>query len=237
MSLADLARALLDEPRWVEARFMLLRDEAIVHGLAGDRRRFVARSTRWPLIVVVGRPEPPFIAGAAEEADDEVEILAAEEDAGWVAPALAGWGQVGATVHAWPAGVPLPEPPPEHEARLLPPAAIEALRHLSGTYREELLTAASYAPVAAAFTGNAPVSFCYATAVTETLWDVSVDTLESFRHRGLGRKAVRCLMAAMAAQHKWPVWGASDDDPGAIGAARALGFEPAGRLAVFRRPA
>ena len=43
---------------------MLLSGEAEVTGLSADRRRFVARSLRWPLASVVGRPEPVFIAGA-----------------------------------------------------------------------------------------------------------------------------------------------------------------------------
>ena len=57
MPVADLARVLLDTPRWVETRFMLLQNEAVITGLTGDRRHFVAASQRWPLVSVVGQPE------------------------------------------------------------------------------------------------------------------------------------------------------------------------------------
>jgi GNAT superfamily N-acetyltransferase len=236
MPVADLARVLLDEPRWVEARFMLLRGEATVTGLTGDRRHFVARSTRWPLAVVVGRPDHPFIAGVAADAADDLEILAAVEHADHVAAALVAWERVGATIHAWPHERPLPGPPPGSEARLLGAHERAALRHMPEALREELEIGAAYGPVAAAFADGLAVSVCYATAITETLWDVSVDTLEAYRGRGLAGKAVACAAAALAPAHKWPVWGAADDNPASAAAARKAGFVPADRLVIFRRP-
>ena len=236
MSIRDLARMLLDEPRWVETRFMLLQGEATVTGLTGDRRRFVAESTRWPLVALVGRPDRAFVEAAAARAGEDTEILVAEEDGDWAEAALAGWERVGATIHAWPGGVPLPAAPPESEARLLDIGELGTLAHVPDDLRADMATAAAYAPVAAAFTDGAAASFCYATAVTETLWDISIDTLDGFRERGLATSAVRCLSAALARRHKWPVWGAADDNAASLAAARSMGFEPAGRLAVFRRP-
>jgi GNAT acetyltransferase-like protein len=236
MGISDLARVLLDEPRWVETRFMLLSGEATVTGLAGDRRRFVAASTRWPLVAVVGRPDRAFVEEAAARAGEDAEILVAEEDGDWAEPMLAGWERIGATIHAWPGGVPLPEAPPADEARLLAVSELATFAHIPEDLQADMTTAATYAPIAGAFAGGAPVSFCYATAVTETLWDISVDTLDGYRERGLATHAVRCLSAALAARFKWPVWGAADDNAASLAAARSLGFEPAGRLAVFRRP-
>ncbi len=236
MPLAHLARTLLDEPRWVETRAMLLDGTASVTGLSGDRRRFVASSAVWPLVAVVGRVEAPFITTAAAAAPRTATVLAAFEDGDHVAAALPGWRRVGATIHAWPAGAPLPDRPAPSQARVLEPADVGALGHLPKALRHELATAAAYSPIAGAFTGGAPVAFCYATAITETLWDISIDTLDGFRRRGLAGLAVRCLAAVLGERGKWPVWGAADDNPASLAAATRLGFVPAGRLALFTRP-
>jgi predicted GNAT family acetyltransferase len=84
------------------------------------------------------------------------------------------------------------------------------------------------------FTGGAPVSFCYARAVTETLWEVGLATLEAYRRRGLATKALRCMAASMAGRHAWPAWLVEDDDVASRQLAAKLGFVPSGRLALFR---
>jgi len=235
MPVADLARALLDTPRWVETRFMLLRNEALVTGLTGDRRHFVAASERWPLVSVVGRPDAAFIAGAALDADEDVNVLCAEEHAEHVARALPDWTRIGATVHAWPGDVPLPEPPPRDEARLLGADELATLRHVPADLRDELITAADYSPIAGAFAGGAPVSFCCASAITETLWDIGIDTLDGYRRRGLARKAALLLIATLGAAGKSPVWGSEDGNVPSLALARKMGFVPAERLIVFER--
>jgi len=231
----DLARALLDTPRWVETRFMLLRGEALVTGLTGDRRHFVAASARWPLVSVVGRPDAAFIAGAVEDADEDVNVLCAVEHADHVARALAGWTRIGATVHAWPGDVRFPPPPPRDEARLLPAGELATLRHVPPDLRDELMTASDYSPVAGAFAGGAPVAFCCASAITETLWDIGIDTLDGYRRRGLARKAAHLLIATLGAAGKSPVWGSEDGNEPSLALARTLGFVPAERLMVFER--
>ena len=233
MPLADLARTLLDTPRWVETRAMLLNGKAVVTGLSGDRRHFVAASTAWPLIGVVGRPEPAFIAGAAAEAADDVTLLCAEEHADHVATALPGWRRIGADIHAWPGGVPLPAAPSQTEARLLRPAELAMLRHVPRDLHEALLAASAEAPVAGALAGGAPVAFCYATGMTEALWDISIDTLEGYRRRGLAQKAVRLLAAVLSERGKWPVWGADDDNEASRKLAQKMGFVACERLVLF----
>jgi GNAT superfamily N-acetyltransferase len=235
MPIADLARTLLDTPRWVETRFMLLRGEALVRGLTGDRRHFVAVSGRWPLISVVGRPDAAFISGAVEGVDEDVNVLCAEEDADHVACALPGWRRIGATVHGWPGDMPLPTPPPPDEARLIPREELATLRHVPPGLREELLTAADYSPVAGAFAGGAPVAFCCASAITETLWDIGIDTLDGYRRRGLARKAAELLIATLGAAGKFPVWGSEDGNEPSLALARKIGFVPLERLVVFER--
>lgn len=237
MPLSNLARALLDEPRWVETRWMLLDGRATVTGLSGDRRNFVVASAVRPLISVVGHPEHPFISSAAEAAPGGggAEILVAEEHAGHAATALAGFRRVGATIQRWPDARPLPEAPPAAQARLLAPDQVRSLSHLPKVLHAELAVAAEYAPVAGAFSGGAPVAFCCASGITESLWDVGIETLEGFRRRGLATLAWRCLAAALVPRGKWPVWGAADDNAPSLAMASRLGFVPSGRLAIFTR--
>ncbi len=235
MSLADLARALPDEPRWVETRWMLRERRATVAGLTGDRRHFVASCTQRPLIAIVGRPDHPFIAGAAQRAPREAEALAADEHGDYAARALDGWRRVVAHIFGWPDALPVPVAPDPGEARLLGPAEVAALQHVPRVLHEELVGAVEYSPVAGAFAGGAPVAFCYASGITETLWDVSVDTLEAFRRRGLAQRAFRCLAATMRGRGKWPVWGALEWNAPSLALAATLGFRPSGRLAYFDR--
>jgi RimJ/RimL family protein N-acetyltransferase len=233
MPIADLARVLLDTPRWVETRFMLLRDEAVVTGLTGDRRHFVASSTRWPLVSVVGRPDRAFIAGAVADAAGDVEVLCAEEHADYVGAALPLWRRIESTIHAWPGEVPLPPLPPTAEARLLRSDEVRALNHVPVDLRDELIIASEYSPVAGAFAGGAPVAFCCASAITETLWDVWIDSLAGYRRRGLAQKAAQLLIATLGARGQWPVWGSEDGNEPSVALARKLGFVPAERLTVF----
>lgn len=236
MPLPDLARSLIDAPRWVETRFMLQAGEAVVTGLSGDRRRFVAASTRWPLIAVVGRPDPEFIRAAAERASSLVTVLCAEEDAERTGAALPLWQRSGAGIFGWPGGRRPEAAPGPDEARLLAPDELPATSRLRATLHEELATAADYSPIAAGLADGQPVAFCYASAITESLWDVSIDTLEPHRRRGHAARAFRLLADTMARSGKQPVWGAEDDNEASLGLARKLGFVPAERLALFKPP-
>jgi hypothetical protein len=233
--LADLARVLPDEPRWVETRWMLLEDRATVTGLTGDRRHFVASCTQRALLAIVGRPDHAFISGSAARAPRHAEALAAVEHGDHAAAALPGWKRTLAHIFRWPDARPVPGAPDARDARLLTPAEVGGLGHVPRPLRGELVAAAEYSPVAGAFTGGAPVAFCYASGITESLWDVSVDTLEAFRRRGLATLAFRCLAALMGQRGKWPVWGALDWNVPSLALAAKLGFRPSGRLAYFDR--
>jgi len=235
VSVAHLARALLDEPRWVETRSMLLAEDAAVTGLTGDHRTFVARALSRPLVAVVGHPEALFLADAVAQAGADVTVLCADEYGARAERALPGWRRIGAQILAWPGGVPLPAAPPATEARLLEPDEVAALGHLPRALHRDLLAASADSLVAGAFSGGAPVSFCHAAALTETLWDIAVTTLDGYRRRGLATRAVQCLMAEMREDGWWPVWGAEDDNPASLAFARRLGFTDSGRLALFRK--
>jgi RimJ/RimL family protein N-acetyltransferase len=80
------------------------------------------------------------------------------------------------------------------------------------------------------------VSFCYVAWETETLWDVSIDTLPSYRGRGLAVPAVFYLVALMKEKRKQAVWGAEESNLASMRLAAKLGFAPVDRLAVFHSP-
>ena len=89
--------------------------------------------------------------------------------------------------------------------------------------------------VALSLVGDRVAAVCAAGAVTETLWDVGIDTVAEHRRRGHATAAFRALAAHMAATGRQPVWGAEDDNVASLRLAAKLGFEPAGHLAVVKR--
>ena len=70
---------------------------------------------------------------------------------------------------------------------------------------EELRSAAAHTRIAATFVDGRPVSFCYAGAVTETLWDISIDTVPEYRRNGYAALCVAFMIRYMHAQGKQPV--------------------------------
>ena len=57
-----------------------------------------------------------------------------------------------------------------------------------------------------------PVAFCHPVIETETLWDVSVETVAEYRGRGLAGRAARAMIRHMRAFGKSPVWGALESN-------------------------
>lgn len=131
--------------------------------------------------------------------------------------------------------------PPSEAARLTPSACARLLRedehpqldNLPPILRGELKDACHYSPIASAFADDRPVSFCYSGWETERHWDVSIDTLESYRMRGLATAATTCLIHHFAAQGKTAVWGAAESNPASARLARRLGFTAVDRLVVL----
>ncbi len=77
------------------------------------------------------------------------------------------------------------------------------------------------------------VALCAAGDVTETLWDVGIDTIQSYRRRGHASACFRALAAEMARQGRQPVWCAYEDYPPSLALAAKLGFTPVDRIAVL----
>jgi predicted GNAT family acetyltransferase len=78
------------------------------------------------------------------------------------------------------------------------------------------------------------VAVCAAGDVTESLWDVGIDTVEGHRRAGHGTAVFRALAAHMAARGTQPVWCAEDDNEASLAMAARLGFGPVARMALMR---
>ncbi|HEY1013445.1 MAG TPA: GNAT family N-acetyltransferase, partial [Herpetosiphonaceae bacterium] len=96
--------------------------------------------------------------------------------------------------------------------------------------------AAGGAEIAALLDGGRPVAFCYAGSLTETLWDVSIDTLPAERRRGYAGQCAAWLIRRWAARGKAPVWQAVTDNPPSWRLALKLGFAPCAELVYFQAP-
>jgi len=218
-----------DLPRWVELRSLLLEGSAVVHGQLGA---CVVRGTGWGdgLLFAVGEPPLDVIQEAARLSPD-AELLAVPESQPHVASLL---GRPGLRAQILRLG----------EDRL--PADLRGIRLLSPSdrhlleqvpeppLRDELRLVPHHVPIAAAFVDGQPVSFCYPGSVTETLWDISIDTLEPFRRRGLASLAVAAMTAHQRRLGREPVWGAADDNPPSLALAQKLGFEVVDEIFIFQ---
>ena len=234
-----LAAALPDTPEWVEVRGMLRTPGALVIGGDSVERGFVVRLVEGArsAVAVVGRPPREALAEAVAGRTVMTPVIAQVDNAGHVAACLSavggGWSGERAIVHrlaAPPRQAPLD---PGVTVRLLD--GMDPLGHLPAGLRHEMSHARTFTPVAGVFVGGVPVSFCYACWVTESLWDVSIDTLEGYRGRGLAPHAVRHLIDVKRRDALEPVWGALESNAASLRLAVKLGFSPVGAIVVFSR--
>lgn len=230
---AALLRALPDTPQWVETRSMLLSDACV---LFSDPGGAVVTQPRWPHMAIVGRPDPTVLREAAARAPHRAELLVPPESEDHVIRALPGWEGLGAVIHSLPAGLAETMPAETTRVRLLSRNRPPPLLHVPEGLRRELEDALeSCSHVAAAYEEGMAVSFCYPGSETETLWDVSVDTLEPFRRRGLAGECARFLIQHMTVHGKEPVWASFETNGASLRLAQVLGFQPVGRVVVFYR--
>ncbi len=234
-SLRRAAALLPDLPRWVEARGYLAAAGCEVRGLRWDPAlAVVLRDPDLDLLIVVGAADGDAIHASTAACGPGAELVCAPEDVDGVARALPGWHRTRAILHVLADASRLPVPAPG-QVRLLEPDEIGALR-VPEALRRELRAAAESSPIAATVVDGEAVSFCYAGSVTETLWDISIDTVPAHRQKGYAGLCVAFMVRHMEARGKRPVWGAAEDNPASWRLARKLGFEPVDELALFRAP-
>jgi hypothetical protein len=233
---ARLAAALPDEPRWLETRAMLRAASPWLAGGPTPAEGFVVRVLDGALsaISVVGAPAPEAIVRATDEATSMTPIIAQEDNAAHVQRCLGeGWRGERAILHRLGGAEAAGGASGAIDVRLLAPS--DPIAHVPAGLRFELTHARARAPVAAAFMDGVPVSFCYPCWTSESLWDVSIDTLEPHRGRGLAQLAARFMIDHLRGEGREPVWGALESNAASRRLAGKLGFSPVGSLVVFSR--
>jgi hypothetical protein len=195
---------------------------------------FVANSPEIELISVVGFPAKEAILDAIAANSNEAEILATLENSKHVAEALQDWTVSLAKLHML-GGKPCLPAIPANVVRLLTLSEIAAMKNLPLDLKEELTTVCRYSPVAATIAEGAPVSFCYAGSQTESLWDISIDTLAGYRNKGYATACVAYMIELMSRQNKQPVWGAYETNEASMRLAAKLGFVAVDTIIVLQR--
>lgn len=247
MSPADALRAELldvvpDHPAWIEARAALL-DPA--GRLFGDPSGYVVRSDRWRIAGIGGAAPEELIRGAFADIEtvapgsrptavEEWAVVQPEGFSSAASAALSSWVKTEADIFHEPVeGLRPFERAPGVKVELARPGESAWLAELPEDLRAELGAALGRDELAAAWTDGRPVSFCYVACRSSTLWDVSINTLEEYRRRGLADAVVTWLAERMRARGLRAVWGAHRHNRPSRRLARKLGFEPAGRLFLF----
>jgi RimJ/RimL family protein N-acetyltransferase len=183
-----------------------------------------------------------------------VNVLAQMHDAENVGEALGRWKRRAAIIHVLPGSMAW-ERDEDPNVRIFTREAAPRFDHVPDSLRRELVDALAgrtvsrfvpgevprlghtrssmTVPMAAAWADGRPVSFCYPVWQTETRWDVSIETLDAYRGRGLGSRAARTLIRYMRRVGRAPVWGALETNAASRTLAARLGFIEAAGIAVF----
>jgi len=223
----QLAAALPDEPRWIETRSLLRSGDCVVRILGGGDSALVldAAGTSGSL---VGGAHAALLRAALADVAPEFELLVQVDALDAARAACPGWTITPVVVHCLPRAYLSVGPP---APRVLvstapPPSWFEGVP-------EDFGYAASAHAVAAQFVEGRLVAVCAAADVTETLWDVGIDTVAEHRRRGYATACFRALAAHLAAAGKQPVWSAYAHYPPSLELAAKLGFEEVARSVVL----
>lgn len=206
---------------------MLLRGTAQI--FADDLRHFALFDTQAEVGVLIGTPSVEAIAALTALCRKDAVLLAQTQNAEELSPALSLWRAEAATLFTLPSEEALPD---SGDVRLLDLPHLEELE-IEDELKEEFRQALVFAPLAAGYHENQPVSFCYPVWQTETLWDISIDTLPEFQEQGHAARTVSWMIRFMAGAGKRPVWGALESNVASSRLARKLGFVPADQIVVF----
>lgn len=228
----SLARRNPDLPRWVEARALLLSGDCEIFGLQEEPElSLVVRDPETESIFVIGTPSVTAVEAAIQKNSRGSEVIALLEQVTWLMNILPEWSRSRIIVHCL-AGLDQLPVIADDTVGFLDPARIGQLS-IEDELRKELESGAEGSLIAATFVDQQPVSFCYAGAITESLWDVSIDTLPEYRRKGYAAVCVTYMIRYMQAEGKHPVWQAEEKNPASWRLAQKLGFVPVDELVLF----
>ena len=228
-----LASTLPDKQLLLDTRGSLLSRSCELFGLT--KAGFVIRRFDTPLICVIGKPAISAIKEAVSKCVAEVEVLTYRESVVHVGSALSDWQEEAAIIHEFS------KPPDMKEkidgqVRLANENELLWLKDEFPELAKELLEALPFSPIAAFFVENKPVSFCCSTCESESLWDVSIETLPGYQRKGFAECCARFMTQYMFKKGKQPSWGALKSNTASLNLAKKLGFVPVGELYLFSRP-
>ena len=242
--LADLP-PLPDVPRWLETRAMLRSPHVTVTGgQHGGEDGWVVRLVEGAIsaIAVVGCPRIEAIAAALEGVTELTPIMAQNDNADHVERVLIDltasrggqpWTRDRVILHRLTSSRALRDADVDQTLAIRLLKHGDSLDHLFPELRHEITHARDMAAVAAAFVGGQPVSFCYPVFTTESMWDVSIDTLAEHRRRGLAAHVCRFMTEHMRREGREPVWAALESNAASLRLAARLGFTAVDDVVAF----
>jgi hypothetical protein len=219
----DWDQAVPDLPRWIETRSLLLHGDGTV---VGDPSGGLVIGDDGFTVGIVGLPDTGVIERARPLFAPDAELLVIPESLKHVTALLTEGRPRRAILHRL--ADPIAEVPvadveiSEVDERFLASLPAELAQEVEGAYL-----------AAVRRVEGAVVSVCGAASITETLWDVGIDTLDGHRRRGHARACYLALGGRLASDGRQPVWGAYDDNEESLSMARSLGFEPVDVLWVI----
>lgn len=222
---AALLAVVPDTPTTVELRGLLL-DAATE--LRGDPSGTVLVSPTYSLIALIGEPPDSLVARA---------VLDAGDGDGWSVLALRPltvpgleWSR--ATIMTL-VDVTMLDRAVAAARDIVAPLTRDELPDLPASHAAEISAALARGTVMRARVDGELACFAYVALRTETHFDLSVDTIEAQRGRGLAQLTAAALInAERRASGRAPVWGALESNSPSIAVARALGFAAVGELFV-----
>lgn len=242
---AQLLADLPDLPRWIETRAMLRSPhvEMFAGPVLADGVVLRLLHDAMSVVSVVGRPQSVALASALEETTPMTPVIAQPENASHVAALFAeiapsqgvAWRPERMLFHSLESVPALPALAADISIRLVD--TTDPIEHLPSGLRHEIAHARVMTETAAAFVDGVAASFCYACFTTESLWDVSIDTVEAYRGRGLAAHTVRFMIDRMRERRLEPVWAALESNGPSLRLAARLGFTPVEPNIVFARGA
>ncbi len=226
-----------DVHRWVEPRALLLRATCDVFGYQeAPELSVIVRDEDGETLFVIGNPGVPVVKSVLRQSPNVREVVATQQYATKLVGLLPGWSRTTIFVHRLRDSARLVVNVGVVETMIRP--LVTRIEGMDLDLSREFERNANDHWIATAFTPQrVPIAGCYAGAITETLWDVAVDTAKAYRRQGYARSCVAHMVMKMRkeAQPKEPVWQAAEDNPASCRLAKKLGFERVDELAWFRK--